>query len=121
MNQHTIRVLGLKNCDTCRKARKWLDVHGIAYDFIDYREHPPSAAELRDWAGQLGGWEKLVNRASTTWRQLADAEKQAGTDDEWVALLQRHPALVKRPVLLTPDGSVSTGFKEADWARRLCG
>ncbi len=119
MSNNPARVLGLKNCDTCRKARKWLDAHGIAYHFIDYRDEPPTEAELRDWAAQVGGWTKLVNRASTTWRQLSDAEKQAAAESEWLDLIARHPTLVRRPVLITADNTVSVGFKEADWSKRF--
>ena len=63
-------VYGLSKCDTCRKARKWLDRAGIAHQFVDYREHriPPEA--LKAWAAQLGGWDQLVNKAGTTWRAL---------------------------------------------------
>lgn len=113
------RVYGLQRCDTCVKARKWLDAKGIAYVFIDYRDQPVDAASLTAWAGKLGGWDKLVNRASTTWRNLPDAAKQPAGEAEWLALVQAHPTLVKRPVLATPDGEVSVGFKEPAWAARL--
>ena len=112
-------VYGLARCDTCRKARKWLDANGVAHVFIDYRDDPVPPATLAAWARQLGGWDKLVNRASTTWRALPEAAREPAGDDAWLALIAEHPTLVKRPVLTTPDGRVSVGFKEKDWAGRF--
>lgn len=111
-------VFGLKRCDTCSRARKWLDSQGIAYEFVDYRDEPVNAATLRQWAASLQGWDKLVNRSSTTWRQLPEEQKQPADDEAWLALVQANPTLVKRPVLVTPDGVVSVGFKEPAWKDR---
>lgn len=104
-------VYGLSKCDTCRKARKWLDRAGIAHHFVDYREHriPPEA--LKAWAAQLGGWEHLINKAGTTWRALPPARRAPESDPEWSLLLREHPALVRRPVL-SRDGQVTVGFSE---------
>lgn len=115
----TVQVYGLNRCDTCVKARKWLDAKGIAHTFIDYRDHPVDAASLTTWAGKVGGWEKLVNRASTTWRGLSEAEKATADAAGWLALIAAHPTLVRRPVLVTPDGQVSVGFKDTTWAARF--
>ncbi|OVZ59039.1 arsenate reductase [Pigmentiphaga sp. NML080357] len=115
-----IRVYGLNNCDTCRKARKWLERQGRDFEFIDYREHPVGQDALRDWAAQVGGWEKLVNRSSTTWRNLPEDRKQPA-GEQWLALVTEHPQLVKRPVLVTADGVASVGFSEAGWQARLAG
>ncbi|MDX3906886.1 MAG: arsenate reductase [Pigmentiphaga sp.] len=115
------RVYGLNNCDTCRKARKWLVAQGHEAEFIDYREHPVGRDTLRDWAAQVGGWEKLVNRSSTTWRSLPPDRKEPADEGQWLALVAEHPTLVKRPVLVTPDGTVSVGFSEAGWTQRLGG
>ena len=106
----TVTLYGLPNCDTCRKARKWLDRAGIEYRFVDYRAEPVPAARLEAWARELGGWEKLVNKSSASWRQLDEKQKSAGSDKQWTQLIVAHPALVKRPVLLLEDGSVSVGF-----------
>lgn len=116
---NTAVMYGLTRCDTCVKARKWLAAHQVPYEFIDYREQPVPPATLLAWAQQLGGWEKLVNRASTSWRNLTEAERNPAGDEGWQALIACHPALVKRPVLLTADGTVSVGFKDAAWAQRL--
>lgn len=109
-------IYGLKNCDTCRKARAWLDAHGVAHQFIDYRDEPVPAEVLVRWAGEVGGWEKLVNRASTTWRGLDDSRKQPADDAAWTALIAEYPALVRRPVLVRDGQPASVGFKEAVWA-----
>jgi Spx/MgsR family transcriptional regulator len=115
----SVELYGLPQCDTCKKARRWLDAHKVAYRFTDYREQPIAPASLKAWAGVLG-WEKLVNRASTTWRSLGDAQKAASTDAQWLALIKEHPALVKRPVAVK-DGEVGVGFSEQAFAERFGG
>jgi len=112
-------LLGLPTCDTCRKARNWLDRLRIAHAFVDYRAERQPAEVLKAWAGQLGGWDKLINRASTTWRQLPDARRTPGSDPEWQLLLKEHPALIRRPVLLTDDGAVSVGFSDNAFKARF--
>ena len=106
----TATLYGLPNCDTCRKARKWLDKAGIDYSFVDYRAEPVPAATLKGWARELGGWERLVNKSSASWRQLDDKQKSAGSDAQWTRLIAEYPTLVKRPVLVPDDGDVSVGF-----------
>lgn len=120
-HSNEVRVYGLTRCDTCVKARRWLQAQGISHAFIDYREAPLAPATLAAWAAQLGGWDKLVNRASPTWRNLTPAQKATQDEAGWLALIADYPTLVKRPVLVTPDGEVSVGFKEAAWAARLGG
>ena len=105
-------VYGLVACDTCRKARNWLLRAGVENEFVDYREHRVEPATLKDWAQQLGGWDKLVNKASTTWRSLPEGRKAPGSDPEWTLLVKEHPAIVKRPVVAMPDGAVSVGFTD---------
>ena len=106
-------LYGLSKCSTCVKARDWLSAHGVAHDFVDYRDHPVAAATLKAWAGKVGGWEKLVNRTSMTWRALPDERKAASTDAQWTQLIAEYPALVRRPVTVTPDGEVTVGFSES--------
>lgn len=113
------RVYGLNNCDTCRKARKWLDAHHVAFDFIDYRAEPVDATTLQGWASAVGGWAKLVNRASTTWRALPEADKTPASDTDWLVLVLAHPTLVKRPVLVTADGQTRVGFSETAYAQHF--
>lgn len=112
-------LYGLDACDTCRKARNWLKRAGVEHQFIDYREQRIEPGSLRAWAVQLGGWDKLVNRQSTTWRNLPDGRKTPGSDPEWTLLIREHPAIVKRPVLVTPDGTVSVGFTDNAFKQRF--
>lgn len=109
-------VYGLKNCDSCRKARNWLSRHGIDHQFVDVREQLPTPGMFEAWQQAVGGWDKLINRASTTWRQLADNRKSPGSDAEWKLLLREYPALIKRPLLQREDGSVTQGFSDKAWA-----
>jgi Spx/MgsR family transcriptional regulator len=108
----TVTVYGLKNCDTCRKARNWLDRFGIEYAFVDYREQLPEPETLVEWARQAGGWDTLVNKSSPTWRNLLPQRKNPGSDPEWTLLIREHPALVRRPVLVLEDGSVHQRFSD---------
>jgi len=112
-------LYGLSNCDTCKKARNWLTRFGIAHDFIDYREQRIAPETLRDWARQLGGWDKLANRASTTWRNLPEPRKTPHSDPEWTLLIKEYPQLVKRPVVVTDDGAVSVGFTDNLFKQRF--
>jgi Spx/MgsR family transcriptional regulator len=105
-------LYGLPNCDTCRKARNWLTRFDVAHAFVDYRTNPVPASTLKDWAQQLGGWEKLANKASTTWRNLRPQRKNPGSDPEWTLLLKEYPALIRRPLVQQGDGSVSVGFSD---------
>lgn len=112
-------MYGLANCDTCRKARNWLTRFGVAHDFIDYRDQRIAPDMLKDWAQQLGGWDKLVNRASTTWRNLPEPRKTPHSDPEWTLLIKEYPQLVKRPVVVTDDGAVSVGFTDTMFKQRF--
>ena len=115
----TTTIFGLKNCDTCRKALKWLDRFGIKHDFVDYREHKPAPETLVEWAGQAGGFDALVNKSSTTWRQLPDSRKAPGSQAEWKLLLREYPQLVRRPVVVTDDGRFSQGFSDNGFKKRF--
>lgn len=115
----SITVYGLKNCDTCRKATRWLERFGVAYTFVDYREAKPSPEMLLEWAAQLGGLAAMVNRASTTWRQLPENRKAASSDAEWKLLLREYPQLIKRPLVVGEDGTVSQGFSDNAFKARF--
>ena len=117
----TLTLYGLHKCSTCVKARAWLDEHGKPYAFIDYREEPIAAPQLQKWSRELGGWEKLVNRASMTWRNLPDGRKAPESDAQWAELVAEFPALVRRPVLVDADGSVSVGFSDKKYSELLGG
>ena len=109
-------LYGLSKCSTCVKARDWLSAHGVAHEFVDYRDHPVTAATLKAWAGKVGGWEKLVNRTSMTWRALSDERKAASTDAQWTQLIAGAGA---PPVTVTPDGEVTVGFSEKRYGERF--
>lgn len=115
----SVTLYGLPNCDTCRKARNWLKRFEVEHAFVDYRAEPVPGSTLKAWAQQLGGWEKLVNKSSTTWRNLLPQRKDPGTDPEWTLLLKEYPALVRRPVVQQADGSVSVGFSDNAFKKLL--
>lgn len=115
----SLTLYGLPNCDTCRKARKWLDAAGIDYCFIDYRAEPVPATRLKQWVQQLGGWDKLINKSSTSWHQLDDTQKDAASNTQWTQLIAGHPTLVRRPVVEADNDSVSVGFSEAHFKKRF--
>lgn len=112
-----LTLYGIKNCDTVKKARAWLDRNGIEYRFHDFRNDGLNAKLLQRWSDQLG-WEALLNRRGTTWRQLPETTRAIIDGKRAQALMLEHPTLIKRPVL--DDGKVSqVGFKEADYQRRF--
>jgi Spx/MgsR family transcriptional regulator len=114
-----IRLHGIPNCDTVKKARAWLTGRGVAHEFIDFKKAAPGAALLQGWARAVGT-ERLLNRKGSTWRALdSSAQAAAGTDAGALALMQAQPSVIKRPVVVWADGAVSVGFDEAAWAARL--
>ena len=110
-----ITVYGLATCDTTRAARKWLDAEGHKHVFHDVRVDGLTRPLVESWVKELG-WEKVLNKASTTWRELAEKEKASVDEKKAVALLLAHPTLVKRPVL-DRGGKLSLGFKPDAWAK----
>ncbi len=112
-------LYGLNNCDTCRKARKWLDRFDIAHEFIDYRDERQTPEILVEWKDKLGGWEAMINKSSTTWRNLAPHRKAPGSDAEWKLLLKEYPQLIRRPVVVTDDGAVTQGFSDNGFKQRF--
>lgn len=112
----TISIYGLKNCSTCTKAIKWLQAHEYEVEFIDYRANPIDDDTLRQWAPLVGGWEKLINRASMTWRNLPADRKTPESDEQWLAIAAGFPSVIKRPIAVTQDGQVFLGFSEKNYA-----
>ncbi|HCS13059.1 MAG: ArsC family reductase [Zetaproteobacteria bacterium CG06_land_8_20_14_3_00_59_53] len=98
MTEHTVVIYGIKNCDTMKKAMRWLGDAGVSYRFHDYRKDGVDADRLAAWCTSLG-WESLLNRRGTTWRNLDDALKQGVDEVRAIALMLQHPALIRRPVL----------------------
>ena len=105
----TITLYGIPNCDTVKKARNWLADAGVDYMFHDYKKAGIDEASLRRWAGEAG-WEKLLNKAGTTFRKLPDADKADIDADKAVALMLAHPSMIKRPVV-EGAGALLVGFK----------
>ena len=110
----TIILYGIPNCDTVKKARAWLDAAGVAYAFHDYKKAGIDAERLRGWAGEVG-WEVLLNRAGTTFKKLADADKAELNEAKAIALMVAQPSMIKRPVV-TGAGALLVGFKPEAWA-----
>jgi arsenate reductase len=105
-----MKIYGIKNCDTVRKARKFLETHNIDFEFIDFRDEPLDEATLQSFVDVIG-WENLINKRSTTYRNLTDLQKTNIT----LALTLKNPTLIKRPVLVT-DTNIRVGFSEKSYA-----
>ena len=113
----SITLYGIPNCDTVKKARVWLDGQGIAYAFHDYKKAGADEARLRGWVGKAG-WEKVLNRAGTTFRKLDDADKADLDAEKAVRLMLAQPSMIKRPIVEHPGGLL-VGFKADEWAAAL--
>ncbi len=112
-----IFLYGIKNCDSVRKARKWLEANGVEFQFHDFRRDGLDTSRLQDWIAQTG-WEKLLNHRSATWRQLPGDEKTDLDERKAVMLMLQHPTLIKRPLL--DDGShLLIGFHQQSWQTLL--
>ena len=105
----SITLYGIPNCDTVKKARGWLADQGIEYGFHDYKKAGIDAAKLKAWAGEVG-WEKLLNKAGTTFKKLPDADKADIDEAKAIALMVANPSMIKRPVV-EGAGELLVGFK----------
>lgn len=105
----SVTMYGIPNCDTIKKARVWLDAHGVPFAFHDYKKVGADAALLAAWADAVG-WDVLLNRAGTTFRKLPEAEREGLDRDRAIALMLAQPSMIKRPVLVH-DGGIEVGFK----------
>jgi arsenate reductase (glutaredoxin) len=103
-------LYGIKNCDTMKKARAWLDARGRTYVFHDYKAAGIDRKRLQGWARQVG-WETLLNRAGTTFRKLPEADKEGLTEAKAIDLMLARPSMIKRPVMELKDGKLVVGFK----------
>ena len=110
----TTTIYGIKNCDTMKKARAWLETHGIPYRFHDYKAEGIDRQHLEDWSDRAG-WETVLNRAGTTFRKLDDADRADLSRDKAIALMLAQPSMIKRPVL-EADGRLLVGFKPEIYA-----
>ncbi len=116
----TIHVYGIPNCDTVKKARKWLETQEIDYTFHDYKKEGVDPDNLSRWADRVG-WEVLLNRRGTTFRKLDERDRSDIDRDKALALMAQHPSMIKRPVMATDDSDrVLVGFASSEWENALC-
>ncbi|RVT90009.1 ArsC family reductase [Rhodovarius crocodyli] len=110
----SVTIHGIKNCDTMKKARDWLDAHGVAYAFHDYKVSGVTPQKLAEWCAALG-WEAVLNRAGTTFRKLPDADREGLDQGRAIALMVAQPSMIKRP-MLEADGRLLAGFSADKYA-----
>jgi len=116
-----LTIYGIRNCDTMKKARAWLDAHGIEYVFHDYRTDGVERGLLERWIATVG-WEPLVNRAGPTFRRLSEPDKAMLDERKAIELMLAHPSLIRRPVLeARARGLLLVGFRPQDWEHALGG
>lgn len=113
----TITVYGIPNCDAVKKSRDWLTACGLVYAFHDYKKAGIDPARLAVWCEAVG-WERLLNRAGTTFRKLPEAERSDLDQAKAIAIMLANPSCIKRPVVEHGEGLL-VGFKAADWAEIL--
>jgi arsenate reductase (glutaredoxin) len=113
----TITLYGIKACDTMKKARTWLDSHGVQYEFHDYKASGIDAASLTRWSKQVG-WETLLNRSGTTFRKLPEAQKTDLNERKALELMRAQPSMIKRPVL-ERGRLILVGFKPESYEKDL--
>ena len=109
-----VTIYGIKNCDTMKKARAWLDAHGVAYTFHDYKTAGIERDTLEGWVREAG-WEPLLNRAGTTFRRLPEKDRHELTERKAITLMLDQPSMIKRPVLAA--GGLLIGFKPEQYAK----
>ena len=108
-----VKIFGIPNCDTMKKARSWLAEHGVEYAFHDYKKAGIDEATLRGWIARVG-WETLLNRRGTMWRKVPQAVKDSIDEPSAVRLMLDTPSIIKRPVL-DVDGDIHVGFKADEY------
>jgi arsenate reductase len=110
-----VRIYGIKNCDTMKKAFAWLESHKVAYDFHDYKKAGVPAGKLKAWAAKAG-WDKLVNSRGPTWRKIPEAEKAGLDERKALALLEKNTSAIRRPIV-EAGGRLLVGFDPAEFDR----
>lgn len=113
----SITLYGIPNCDTVKKARTWLDGRGVAYAFHDYKKAGADAARIAGWCA-AAGWEKVLNRAGTTFRKLPETDREGLDAAKAMALMAANPSCIKRPIVEHPGGLL-VGFKADEWDAAL--
>lgn len=109
-----VEVYGIPNCDTMKKARRWLEDNGVEYSFHDYKKQGIDEKMLRGWVKQVG-WEILLNRRGMMWRKLDDQTRDNIDEASAIRVMLETPSIIKRPVLVTDSGELRVGFKEAEY------
>lgn len=104
-----VRIYGIKNCDSMKKAFKWCEEHGVAYEFHDYKQQGVPRAQLVAWCRALG-WKTLLNTKGTTWRKLTPEQQEIATQSKAVATMVEHASVIRRPVVETAGGQLLVGF-----------
>ncbi|MBS8239709.1 ArsC family reductase [Marinobacter lipolyticus] len=112
-----MKLYGIKNCDTAKKARKWLDEHGIDHEFHDFRKDGLDDTLLSNWETAIG-WDALINRRGTTWRKLPEEVRDTISAQSAHDIMLDNPSIIKRPVV-EYEGGVSVGFNASEWATRF--
>jgi arsenate reductase len=110
-----VKIFGIKNCDTMKKAIKWLKAHNVDFHFHDYKKESIDKETLRTWLEEVE-WEQLINRRGTSWRKLTEQEKSDVDNEKAIELILTNTSLIKRPALLIND-SLTLGFNEAQYAQ----
>lgn len=113
----TIALYGIPNCDTVKKARSWLDAQGLGYAFHDYKKEGADPARLARWVAEAG-WEKVLNRAGTTFRKLPEADREGLDGARAIAVMAANPSCIKRPIV-EHDGGLLVGFRPDEWQAAL--
>jgi len=113
----SITVYGIPNCDTVKKARAWLDARGIPYAFHDYKKQGADPRKLQRWV-EAASWEKVLNRAGTTFRKLPESDRESLDAAKAVRIMAANPSAIKRPIVEHPRG-VLVGFKPEEWENLL--
>ena len=113
IDQNMITLYGIPNCDTMKKARKWLDKHNIDYSFHDYKKQGVPEKQLKQWIKQ-SGWEVLLNKRGTTWRKLDEATRESVNEKSAIQIMLENPSIIKRPVL-DVSGTITVGFSEQEY------
>jgi arsenate reductase (glutaredoxin) len=106
-----IKAYGLNKCSTCQDALTYLAERKVAVEFSDYSVETPTKVQIKKWMKAVGGWEKLLNRASYTWRGLSEEDKTDVTEEKAVTLAQNYTSLIRRPLIEHADGTITVGFK----------
>jgi len=113
-----ITVYGISNCDTVKKARRWLEEQGVEYRFHDFRKDGLEHTQVSAWL-ELVGPQTLLNKRGTTWRKLTPEQQQLAETDQLASLLTEHPAMIKRPILSAPGQTLLVGFSADQYALQL--